>query len=190
MVLNPVMMQASIASFMPPFLIIGPSVPQLSLGIANGLVSYLQTVTVVTVDVGTFGVGVGTGIGLVLPPPILAGALLGTFVAASIAGVMSIPLIGSISLGVSLALTAVNIVTGHPTVGSGSGAATVIPTGATQYFISGFAAAGMTGAMAIPMATAIANGFDIALPSAKGVVVIAGPPNSSPSSGAGVGVLK
>jgi hypothetical protein len=173
-------------------LILGVSAIQLATGLANGLAQYAGSgMTVITVDAGTLGAGVGTGVGVILPPPVLLGTLIASFAGAGILGPFQIPTCNAISLGMSMALAQAIIQTVHAGVGVGSGVVKVIPNSGASIptFIGAFAAAGMVGVAAVTMATAVASGLDAALPSATGVVVIAGPPNIVPGGGAGTGKL-
>ena len=172
--------------------LLGTSVPQLALGISNGLILYAaQGITAITVDVGTLGTGVGTGIGVIVPPLLISKHMLDTFAAALILGPFSPPLINAISLGLSQSLLTANINTQNTGVGLGVGTLFLIPSSGAPFFIDGFTKAGIAGPSAQSMATAVATALDIALaiPTPKGVVAIAGPPNILPGAGAGQGKI-
>jgi hypothetical protein len=173
-------------------LLIGVSNIQLALGVANGLFMYATAgLTAQTIDVGVFGTGVGVGVGIILPPPVLASAFATTFPPAPVIGIAAPSLINALSVGLSIAFATAIITTVHPTVGSGAGVVTPIPnTGVSiPAFIAGFTSAGLLGIGAKTLATAIATGLDMALPSGKGAVVISGSASIAPSSGVGFGKI-
>lgn len=170
----------------------GISVPQLALGVANGLAQYASSgLIVLTVDTGVLGAGKGTGIGMILPPPVLISSLIASFAGAIIIGPFSAPVATCIGIGISQILATAIINTVNPTVGVGAGVATLIPNPVVSIpiFIAAFKAAGLLGIASITMATAVAVGLDSALPTAKGVIVIAGSPSIISSAGAGTGLL-
>ena len=172
--------------------LLGVANSQLALGLTNALSVYGQTTMVVTtIDVGTAGVGKGTGAGVVLPIPTLLSSFSVSLPSAGIAGLSMPQLALGISTGYSTALASAIINTVHPSVGVGSGKLQIVPNTlvAIQTFITAFLSAGLTGIMAVPLATAVATGLDAVLPSAVGVVAITGPPSSVSAAGAGSGKL-
>jgi hypothetical protein len=181
-------MQGALASFG----IIGIYSPMLATGLANGLSLYATTgIRVVTVDTGTVGSGTGIGTSIILPSPAIATAMSGTFPSHTIAGIYAPTLIGAISLGFMQSFVIALVTTVDPSVGVGVGVVKLVPNPAvsSMSFISGFIAAGIVGIYSSVLAQAVAEGLDIALLSATGVTVIAGPPSPSPSSGIGIGTL-
>ena len=172
--------------------VIGSGSSLLAAGLATALCTYGKAgMTVTTIDVGTLGVGKGTGFGVIVPVPVLLASLMVSLPAGGIAGVSSVQLAAGISTGYSASLASAIINTIHPSVGLGSGKLQILPNAAAAIgiFISCFLAAGMKGPSAIPLATAVAKGLNAVLPTAMGIVVIAGPPNIVPSSGIGSGQL-
>jgi len=172
--------------------IVGTGSSQLCLGLTNALCTYSKSAMVVTtIDVGTLGVGKGIGAGVILPQPVLAAALAANLPANMVAGLSVPQLVLGISTGYSMALMTAIINTMHPSVGVGSGKLQIYPNTAAAIgiFTSAFLAAGMTGPSVVPLATAVARSLDAVLPTAIGVVVIAGPPNIVPGAGVGSGKL-
>jgi len=172
--------------------LVGKSSGQLSLGLSNALCMYGKTgMAVSTIDVGTLGVGKGIGVGVLLAQPVLAATLASSLSAGGIIGLSAVQLVSGISTGYSMALAAALINTAHPSVGVGTGKLQIMPNTvvAISIFNTAFKAAGLVGPSSIPLATAIAKGLDMALPSAIGFVAIAGSPNIIPSAGIGSGKL-
>jgi hypothetical protein len=172
--------------------ILGIGAPMLSLAVGLGFSQYvLSGVLVNTIDVGSAGGGVGLGPGPVLAPPTLVGAFSATFTANGIIGVNRNQIILALSNALPQALLSGVISTVNAGVGVGTGIATFIPNPAVSVplMIASFTASGLIGVAAIQLATAIATGFDQALPSAVGQVVIAGAPSPFPGAGAGIGKI-
>lgn len=172
--------------------LVGTGSNQLSLGLTSALCTYGKTaMNVMSVDVGTLGVGKGLGVGVMLPQPVLAASLAGNLPAGGIAGLSMPQLVLGISVGYSAALATAIINTISPSVGVGAGKLQIMPNTAAAIgiFIQMFLAAGMTGPMVTPLATSVARALDLVLPTAIGVVAIAGPPNIVPSAGMGTGKL-
>lgn len=172
--------------------IIGISTPQFALAVATGLEIYAGSgLTVLSVDAGTLGAGVGIGVGVTVAPPILIASLTVSFAANGLLGIMAPLMINALALGFSMSLQQAIVQTASAGVGLGAGVSTLVPnSGASSAaWIAGFAAAGLVGPNIPQMASAIAQGFDQAAPTAIGAVVIAGPPNILPGAGVGTGVL-
>jgi len=167
----------------------GISTAQVALGIATGLATYAPGIVIATVDTGTLGVGKGTGIGLIMPPPV--GQMVAAFASSVLVGIFSAPAATAVALGLTQIFATAIINTVDPLVGVGAGVVTAIPNPGISVpaFIAGFKAAGLLGIASVTMATAVAIGLDTALPTAKGVTVIAGAPSPFPGAGAGVGVM-
>jgi hypothetical protein len=108
---------------------------------------------------------------------------------ASLVGTAIVSLVNSLATGFSQALLMANITTINPSVGTGSGIVTVIPSSGILAFNSSFSGSGMVGVLANVLSTAIAVGLDTALTSAIGTVVISGAAGSSPGAGVGSGFL-
>lgn len=173
--------------------IIGLSTAQLALGIGTSFSLYMTSVvTVNTADVGTLGGGAGLGLGLTLAPPVLMKSLHSTFEANGISGPSKEQLITAISSAVSQALLLAQIATAHGGVGVGVGTITSVnpvPTASISMMIANFLSVGLIGLASASLATAIASGIDQALTSAKGQVIIAGPPSPFPGGGMGMGKI-
>lgn len=167
---------------------IGTSVPQLALGVATGVTLFNTAMKVVSVDVGTLGVGAGLG-PVVVPPPALLGAMLTSFLATGIHGVMAVPLATGLSTGIALGFAQGLIVTVNTGVGLGSGVAKFIPGPGPPAMIAGFAAAGLIGISAVQLATAIGLALTITFAALVGPIVITGPPSIVAGSGAGIGQI-
>ena len=173
--------------------LIGISTPQFAFAVATGLEIYAGTgLQVVSVDTGTLGVGVGTGLGVTVTPPVLIAALTASFSGHDLLGIMSPLMINGLSLAFSQSLAQANVVTINAGVGVGAGVTTLLssPSASSAAWIAGFAAAGLDGPNIPQIASAIAQGFDTAAPTAVGSVAIVGPPNIVPGAGAGIGQLK
>lgn len=172
--------------------LIGPGSIQLATGCANGLFMYMTAggCTTISIDVGTLGAGKGTGVGIVLPYPALSSVMSATFLAHLIAGPFSPVTADAISMGISMSLALALVNTINAGVGIGAGKVQCIPTGAGGgIFAAAMLSAGMTGKMVPPLADAIGMALDAVIPTAQGVVVIAGPPNIIPGAGVGVGTV-
>jgi hypothetical protein len=172
--------------------IVGVSMPQLALALTNGLVQYVLTgITITSQDVGTVGSGVGTGFGISLEVPILFQNFQTTFTAAGINGTHSRLIINAISTAYSSVFRIANMVTTNVGVAVGTGVVSVIPNTIISIptYIGNFTASLLLGISAPALATAIAKGLDQSLPTAKGTVIIAGPPSSTSSTGNGLGKI-
>ena len=170
--------------------ILGVSAPQLALGVSNGFTTYaVSALLASSKDVGAAGSGTGTGFGLFLAEPALIGAMQSTFTANGINGPMRSNLINAIAIGISQSLKAALINTLNVGVGVGTGIVNLVPNtpAAMGLMVTNFVAAGLVGPNSVTLASAIAQGIDLALPSATGVVIIAGAAGPSPGVGTGVG---
>jgi len=171
--------------------IVGPNLPQLASGLANGLSAYaVSSLVIKSINVGTAGAGVGAGLGLIIPPSIFA-TMASSFVSNGLVGVYS----PSLSIAVSSAFIqsfSLGIVTvASVGVGVGSGVSSAVPNPIASYasFFSGFISSGMSGVSVPQLASAVSTGLDLSLAASFGVVVIAGPPSPVASSGAGIGKI-
>ncbi len=166
---------------------LGVAVPQLSLGLANGILAWLQVMAVATVDAGQLGAGAGL-IPLVVPQPVLLAALTPAFASQGILGVFSPLTILGLSNGLSIGFGLGQVVTTHPVVGVGAGVCSFKAPPAVPFLLQGLATAGITGTGAIKMATALA----IALGAVFSALVLPTPiaGAGSPISGGGAGTGK
>jgi len=171
--------------------ILGIAAPLLATAVSNGFTQYTTSaLTVTTKDTGTAGGGPGNGLGLFLAEPILISAMQGTFSGNGINGAMRNNVINAIAFGISQSLKSAVIITAHTGVGAGTGFVTLVvntPASIT-FMITNFVAIGISGVYSTPLATAIAQGIDIALPSATGIVAITGA--GSPYAAVGIGTGK
>ncbi len=171
----------------------GVSSSQLSLGIATGLQLYASSgLTVATIDTGLAGAGIGAGVGIIIPPPVLVGSMISAFASHGIAGIMSPSLATAIGTAMSQILAQANIVTTHPSVGTGAGVAKLIPNPPSSQaaFLEGFLSSGIIGVMGPNLASAVAQGLDAALPSGVGAVIITGSASTAAASGVGTGLIQ
>lgn len=170
---------------------LGVSAPRLALGLSRGLSEYASTsLRVISVDVGTLGVGAGTGSGMVMPQPAAVASMVAAFQSHSISGISSVPCATAIALGMCSSLMQSTIQTVSPSVGTGTGIATLLPSAESiGIFIRSFQSSGLQGVQSANMATAVAQGFNAVAPLCKAPIAIVGPPNVSPSSGSGLGKL-
>jgi len=171
--------------------LIGPSTIQLATGLANGTSIYAETVVQFqSVDAGTLGAGVGLGASVTVPPTIIP-AMIGSFTAHGILGPFSIPTATGVANGMMLAFKLAIIQTVAAGVGLGAGVGFCIPNpGASAgIYFAAFQAAGMLGPSTIQLASAVAAGLDLVLPTSIAPVAIVGPPNILPGAGTGIGKL-
>lgn len=170
---------------------LGVSAPRLALGLSRGLSNYAGTsLRVLSADVGTLGVGAGTGAGMFMPQPAAVSAMIASFQSHSISGVASIPNAIAIAQGMCACLAQSTIQTVSPSVGSGTGTATLLPgADAVSIFIQAFLTSGLQGIQSANIASAVAQGFNAVAPLCKSPIAIVGAPNVSPSSGSGFGKL-
>ena len=169
--------------------ILGISVPQLSAGLANALYAYSNSgISVSTVDAGLIGSGVGAGTAALTPASMLP-FMIASFSSQSVLGISSFQLAVAITNSLSTCISSSSVSTLHPSVGSGTGVGTLTPSSAVPFFISGLESVGITGTNKNLLATAIANGLDLSLPTTVVNVAIAGPSGSSASSGVGTGKI-
>lgn len=165
---------------------IGAGMPKFAMGVAIGVCQFLTSqAKVVTVDVGTLGVGTSI-MPLIVPNPLLQGALFAGFASMGILGPMA-PLVitgltnGLVTGWVVLALLQTN----HPLIGTGAGVARIVAPTAVPAMIGGFTSMGMLGDGPIKTATAIGIALDITFTTFVEPIPIVGPP--SPVGGSGVG---
>jgi hypothetical protein len=171
--------------------LIGPSTIQLATGLANGTSIYATTVvTFQSIDGGTLGAGVGLGAAPTVPPTIIP-AMIGTFTGHGILGPFSIPTATGVANGMMLAFKLAIVQTVSAGVGLGAGVGFCIPApgASVGIFTTAFIAAGMAGPSTIQLASAVATGLDIVLPTTIAPVAIVGPPNILPGAGTGIGKL-
>jgi hypothetical protein len=170
--------------------ILGISMPQMAIAIAQGFVQYATTALIATsVDVGLLGAGTGIAPTISLPPPAIVGPMQGIFTAAQINGPMRDPLINAVAGAISQALMGAQVSTVNAGVGVGTGQVSLIPNSSVSVplMIVNFAGVLLLGSAAKSLATAIAEGIDAALPSATATVIIAGGPGPLPGAGVGIG---
>lgn len=169
-------------------LMLGPAMPQLAQGVANGTVFWAsQAATVTSVDTGTLGVG-ASFVPLIVPPPLLLANLLIAFTANGMLGPMAPLEATGLSIGLSLGLAQALLVGIHPTVGLGAGVAKITGT-AIPSMIAGFVSAGMKGPSAVQQATAIGMALDLTFAAFVLPIPIVGPPSIVPSAGVGTGKI-
>lgn len=186
MPITPAGMTAAILPNLAAVAMIGTAVPQLALGIGTGATIFNTAMKVQSIDVGTLGVGAGLG-PVIVPPPVIISAMIASFAAGGIIGVMSVPLATGVATGLALGFAQGLIVTVNAGVGLGSGVAKFIPGPGPPAMIAGFAAAGLTGTSSIQLATAIGLALTITFAALVAPIVIAGPPSILPGAGSGTG---
>jgi len=172
--------------------LIGPGTAQLAVGCSNGLQQYMTVgCTTISIDVGTLGAGTGFGFGIVLPQPVLTGAMTSFFAGLLIGGPFGPVTASAISFGISNSLSTSALVnTINAGVGVGAGKVQFIPNGiGGNIFTAAFLAAGMTGPMIPSLGQAVGGAMDSVIASALGIVAIAGPPNILPGGGVGIGTV-
>ncbi len=172
--------------------LVGTSISQFALAVSMGLELYsLNGLLVSSVDTGTVGSGVGTGFGVAVAPTTFMASFIASFAANSVLGTMSSSLINGLSSAFSFSLQQAQIQTVSTSVGVGTGIITLIPNSASSLssWIAGFSSAGLVGSNISQIISAISTGFDQAISTAVGSIVIAGSPSIIPSSGVGFGIL-
>lgn len=170
--------------------LVGSSTAQLATGCSNGLQQYMAGAgcTTISIDVGTLGAGVGFGFGIILPQPVLTGAMTSFFASFLIGGPFSPVTASAISFGISNSLLGAIVNTINAGVGVGVGKVQCIPNGTGgALFTAAFLAAGMTGSMIPSLGQAVGGALDSVIASALGVVAIVGSPNILPGGGIGFG---
>lgn len=165
---------------------LGTGVPKLAAGIANGIMAWAPKVRATTVDTGTLGLGRGTAL-LVVPPTVLVPALTAGFASQGILGVFSPLTITGLSNGLSLAFAQGQILTKHPSVGTGAGIVKLAPPPATPDMISGFASVSMSGDGSRKIATAIGIALTTVFSALVLPTVIAGAGSTTAGGGVGFG---
>jgi hypothetical protein len=165
---------------------IGMGMPKYAMGVAIGVCKYLTIqAKVVTVDAGSLGVGTSI-MPLIVPPPLLQGALYSGFGSAGILGPMAPLLITGLTNGLTTGWLALALLqTNHPGIGLGAGVARIVAPTAIPIMLAGFAAMGMVGDGPVKMATALGIAMDITFAAFFEPVPIVG--IASPAGGAGVG---
>ena len=164
---------------------LGSKMPDLAVGIANGLVKWLPSITVITVDAGSLGVGSGGPMPLIVAQPLLYLNLMAGDAAFGFFGPMSPLLTLGVANGLVLAFAQALIKTTHPGIGAGSGVATFRAPNSIPLMIEGFAAAGLKGDGPTKKASAIGTGLDATFASLVVPIPIVG--SASPAGGAGAG---
>lgn len=169
---------------------IGAGMPQFAQGVSNGVVTYITVaLKVITSGAGVAGTG-ATIIPLIVPPPLLQGALLSSFASMKISGPMSPLTATGLTNGITQGLAALGLVTATwPNVGVGAGVAKFVGPSAVPLMVAGFASAAMTNTGSIQMATAIGIALDTVFQSFIMPVPIVGSPSIVPSAGVGFGVV-
>ena len=165
---------------------IGTGMPKFAMGVAIGVCQFLTVqAKVATVDAGTLGVGTSI-MPLIVPTPLLQGALFSGFSSMGILGPMAPLLITGLTNGLVTGWLALALLqTNHPGIGTGSGLARIVGPTAVPAMIGGFASMGMVGDGPVKTATAIGIGLDITFSSFVEPIPIVG--SASPVGGAGVG---
>lgn len=166
----------------------GMSVPQIALGLATGIMTWIPTVQVITVDAGLLGAGAGL-LPFIIPPPALVGAMLAGVASAGLIGIMAAPAATGLGNGIALGLAQGLITTVHPSVGVGTGVAKLIFVPPIPFLLGGLASAGLTG-MAVPqVATAVGTALTTVFAAFTMPIPIVGAGSPSPSGGAGTGKI-
>jgi hypothetical protein len=169
---------------------IGQSVPTYSLGVSVGVCQYLSALAkVTTVDTGVAGVGTTT-FPLIVPPPLLQGALYQGFSSMGILGQMAPLHIQGLTTGLTQGWLALALLfVQHPNVGTGAAVAKIIAPTAIPSMISGLASVGMTGEGPTKIARAIGMALDTTFAAYFQPVPIVGSASPVPSAGVGIGVV-
>jgi len=168
---------------------IGQAMPKFALGVSLGVVDYLSDARVVSVDTGTLGVGL-TIFPLIVPQPLLLGALFTGFGSMGILGPMAPLLITGLANGITLGLVSLALLNiNHPGVGVGAGVARILGGSAIPSMLGGFDDVGMSADGPKKTATAIGIALDITFAAFFQPVPIVGPPSPVPGGGVGFGSI-
>ena len=167
---------------------LGTGMPQFAAGVAAGVMFWIGSLTVTTVDVGTYGAGAGLA-PCVIPPPLLLTGMLTSFPATGHLGAMTALFATGIANGLTSAFLQGLISTVHPTVGVGTATCTFPGPSAIPSMIAGFKSVGLVGLMTEATATAVGMGIDIGFGGFIIPIPIVGPASTLGSSGTGTGKL-
>ncbi len=166
----------------------GMAVPQIASGLANGILSWIPTVQVVTADAGVLGAGSGL-LPFLLPPPAVVAAMLAGVASAGLSGVMAAPAATGLGMGIAQGLAQGLITTVHPSVGVGTGIAKLVFPPAIPFLLAGLASANLTGISAPLVATAVGTALSAVFAAFIMPIPIVGAGSPSPSSGVGTGKI-
>lgn len=179
------------AGFIAPNLLatgqIGQAMPKFALAVSLGVVDYLSSAKVVSVDTGTLGVGT-TIFPLIVPQPVLVAALFSGFGSMGLLGPMAPLVIVGLANGITLGCAALALLKiNHPTVGVGAGVARIVGGSAIPSMLDGFDDMDMNTDGSKKMATAIGIALDITFAAFFEPVPIVGSASPVPSGGVGFG---
>lgn len=189
MPLNP---PALAGAFLAPNLLstgnIGMGMPKFAMGVAIGVCQYLTIQAKVTsIDTGVLGVGTSI-MPLIVPAPLLQGALYSGFSSMKILGPMAPLLILGLTNGLTQGWLALALLqTNHPGIGVGAGVAKITAPTAVPTMIAGFASMGLVGDGPIKTATAIGIALDITFAAFVEPIPIVGTPSIVGGAGVGFG---
>ena len=169
--------------------LIGTDTPRLASGIANGVVFWVPTIQVTTVDAGSAGVGTGVPLPWLVPQPLLLALLTANIPPAGFTGLFAPSLIIGLANGLATAFLSMLVSTTHPTVGTGAAVAKFASPPAAGPMNAGFKAAGLVGDAAPRLATAIGLALDSTIASLVIPMVVVGSASPSPSTGTGTGKI-
>lgn len=167
----------------------GVGVPKLARGLAIGLSTWTQKISLQTKDAGAVGVGKGVPLPVTLPIPLLVVNLVKGFTSQGILGLMSPIFITGLANGLAQTYTMALTNTVHPNVGVGVGALQFKAPPAFPDIKLGFDSAGMKGEGSTKLAKAIGEGLDSTFRALVLPQPIVGAPGPSPSAGVGFGKI-
>lgn len=165
---------------------LGVGTPKLASAVTQGVIFWASSRSVNTKDVGTSGVGKGLGL-LPVTSSLLYPLLLQESLGAGMLGIFTPVFMIGLSSGLSSFLSLATVQTNHPTVGVGTGIATVTGPPSFASFDLGFQTEGISGESSRRIAQVLGNTFDKVFPSLPIPLAIVGPSSPNPSSGVGVG---
>lgn len=165
--------------------LVGQGVPKLAQGVANGLMPWIRSLSVVTVDAGSAGVGTSLMVWAV-PAPILITNLLVAYPINGHIGVMAPLEATGLGIGLGLGFAQGVMVSQHAGVGTGTGIAKVTGGPAFPFLMQGFASADIKGLGAVNKASAISQALAVTLAVFTLPVPIVG--SASPAGASGVGI--
>lgn len=166
----------------------GLDAPKIASGIGIGVSTWVASIVVQTVDVGTAGAGSGGPIPVAIPGTLLGNMQTG-FASAGLAGQSASALAAGIAAGLTQAFLQALVMTTHVGVGSGAAVAKFIASSAVGPVAAGLSSAGVVGQFASQLATAVGTALDLTFASLVIPVPIVGTASPTAASGSGVGKI-
>ncbi len=184
----PITLPGSYGVILPSMGMAGSAAPRFALGIATGIVTWVPTISVQTLDTGTAGLGTGV-IPLVIPQPALLAAILEAFASQAILGVLGPAFAAGLSLGLFATFSQGTITTTHPSVGTGAGVARLTASPPLVQLQQGLAGQVVLGVGGQRIAAALSTALSTVFNAFTVPVAIIGSASPTASTGVGVGTI-